>query len=325
MSKRIWITWEIQSRNRNLSARVGASLNELVFKGSRALRYPTLIARTAMTIFRNRPSVLFVQNPSMVLAFFAVYTRWFFRSPVVVDAHNAGVFPFEGKKPWANRLTSLILGKADLTIVTNANLAKHVSSAGGRPFVLPDPLPDLRPGNASKYLKGRQNVLFVCTYAADEPYLEVIRAASMLGPDVFVYVSGNPKGKEKSFSHLLGPNVVLTGYLPEKDYIDLFSAVDAVVDLTTREDCLVCGAYEAVSLEKPVVLSDTKTLRQYFSKGAVFTSNTAEDLASRIREALNNANGLADEARRLKISLVKDWEDRRKELEKILKTLEEKR
>lgn len=319
--KRIWITWEIQRRNRTLSNRLDAELNELVFKGSKYLRYPVLIARTALTILRERPSVLFVQNPSMALALFAVSSRWLFRSPVVVDAHNAGVFPFEGAKPWANRLTRFILKKADLTIVTNSSLADYVRSAGGRPQVLPDPLPEIRMPDKRAPLKGKRNVLFICTYAKDEPYLEVIRAASMLGPDICVYISGNPKGKEKSFSHLLPSNAVLTGYLPEDEFVSLFNSVDAVVDLTTREDCLVCGAYEAVAMEKPMVLSGTRTLKKYFSMGAVYTDNSAEDLAKKIKDALENAGDLSEQAKRLKRLLVTDWEKMKNELEKKLKEI----
>lgn len=320
--KRIWITWEIQRRNRTLSRSLDAVLNELVFKGSRLLRYPVLIARTALTIAKERPAVLFVQNPSMVLALFAVSSRWFFRAPVVVDAHNAGVFPFEGTKSWANRLTRFILRKADITIVTNSGLADYVSGAGGRPFVLPDPLPEIRlPEKKGAPLKGKRNVLFICTYAKDEPYLEVIRAASMLSPDICVYISGNPKGKEKSFSHLLPSNAVLTGYLPEDEYLSLFNSVDAVVDLTTREDCLVCGAYEAVAMGKPMVLSGTRTLKKYFSMGAVFTDNSAEDLACKIKEALENAGDLREQSKRLKRLLITDWEKMRGELEKTLKKI----
>jgi glycosyltransferase involved in cell wall biosynthesis len=318
---RIWITWEVQRRNRTMSGQLDAALNELIFKGNRFLRYPVLIARTAAVVMKNRPSILFVQNPSIVLALFAVSSKCIFRSPVVVDAHNAGVFPFEGRKPWANRLTGFILRKADLTIVTNPSLASHVSEAGGRPFSLPDPLPEIRRLKASRPLKGKRNVLFICTYAEDEPYLEVIKAASMLDPDIFVYISGNPKGKEKAFSHLLGPNTVLTGYLPEDEYINLFQSADAVIDLTTREDCLVCGAYEAITMEKPLVLSDTKALRAYFSNGAIFTDNTAEDLASKIMEALENAGTLRE---RLKGTLAANWEEMKNRLEKTLEEIEKK-
>lgn len=325
MSGRVWITWEIQRRNRSLSRALGASLSELVFRGGRLLRYPVLICRTASVISRSRPSILFVQNPSMVLALFAVCTRRLFGSPVVVDAHNAGVFPFEGRRPWAQRITRHILRKADLTIVTNASLAAHVEAAGGRPFALPDPLPDIPEVRKPAPLKGRRNVLFICTWAADEPYLEVLKAAALLPPDVFVYITGNPKGREKGFTHLLGPNVVLTGFLPEEDYLGLFQAADAVVDLTTREDCLVCGAYEAVSMEKPMVLSGTRALRGYFSGGAVFTDNSAEDLAARIMEAVDGAEALKDGARGLKQRLEDEWDRTRRRLEDALRAIEKKR
>ena len=64
------------------------------------------------------------------------------------------------------------------------------------------------------------------------------------------------------------------------------NSVDATIDLTTRENCLVCGAYESLAAGKPMILSKTRALMNYFSQAAVYVEHTAEDLERGIHEAL---------------------------------------
>ena len=49
-----------------------------------------------------------------------------------------------------------------------------------------------------------------------------------------------------------------------------------VIDLTNLEDCLVCGAYEALVFGKPLLVSKTKVLMDYFGDAVVLTENTPE-------------------------------------------------
>src|SRR5262245_25632217 len=95
-SQRIWITWETQRRNRTLSEKVDAELYEIDIHAHRLLRYPLSLIKTLAILLRRRPRLLFVQNPSLVLALFAVIYGRVFCKLVVVDAHNAGLFPAEG-------------------------------------------------------------------------------------------------------------------------------------------------------------------------------------------------------------------------------------
>ena len=62
--------------------------------------------------------------------------------------------------------------------------------------------------------------------------------------------------------------------------------MNGVIDLSTRERCLLCGAYEAVAAGKPMILSRTQTLMDYFTRGAVFTDNRVSDLPHSIRNAI---------------------------------------
>ena len=68
--------------------------------------------------------MIFVENPSLLLSLVAVYYGRVTGTPVVVDAHNAGLRPLEGRVPWMERLASHLLRLAPLTIVTNKTLAR---------------------------------------------------------------------------------------------------------------------------------------------------------------------------------------------------------
>jgi glycosyltransferase involved in cell wall biosynthesis len=314
--QRLWITWENQRRNRELSKALGARLFELAEidrMTNRLKKYLSGIIKTLLILAKEKPEVVFCQNPSLILALFCVVMRPFFRYRLCVDAHNAGLFPAEGESPPLMTLARFIQRHADLTIITNKPLKEHVESHGGRAFVLPDRIPTFSHWQKLS-LKGRINILFICTYAADEPYQAVLEAARDLPDDVVIYVTGNflKKGLDPTS---LSKNVVLTGFIPEEEYISLLHSVDATIDLTTRENCLVCGAYETVAVENVMILSDTRALRDYFFKGAVYVANTREGVRQAIEDVCARHEHLKNEVMDLKQILENEWEQKRCALE----------
>ncbi len=165
---------------------------------------------------------------------------------------------------------------------------------------IPDPIPDLvRPAEVAP-LNGAFNVLFICSWAEDEPYLEVLRAAAALDSDIFIYITGNSRGKEQQLGTTLPANVVLTGYLHEQEFNALLFRCDVAMVLTTRDNCLLCGAYEGVAAGKPLLLSDTRALRNYFSKGAVYIENTADLIARGIEDSRSRHASIRQEVAELK-------------------------
>jgi hypothetical protein len=324
VSSRIWVTWEKQRRNVTISQALGCKLFEFNLRCGRLRRYTTALMMTLRTFRRERPSQIFVQNPSIVLAAFAVLYGRLFRIPVIVDTHNAGVQSLGARAWWEPPVTRFILRWASLTILSNQALADTTMAAepGIAPIaVLPDPIPELPRPAERPQLRGRKNVLFVCSWAEDEPYLEVIEAGKNLPPDVYIYVTGRSNNRLQSLGVELPSNVVLTGFLTEEAYIGMLYAADVILDLTTREDCLVCGAYEAVSAERTIILSGTAALKSYFSRGAVYTDNTSADLVRQIRNALSAQDKLSREVRTLKQELVHRWEQDKTQLEQTLKRL----
>lgn len=318
---RIWITWERQRRNRTLSAALDARLFEIDVRASRVKRYLLCIYRTLRVLVDEKPSLVFVQNPSIVLSLLAMTWCRLIRIPLVMDAHNAGVYPFEGKRPWANSIAKFLFRMVNLTLVTNDSLATYVHGSGGRAFVLPDPLPIFGAPMPRTTRPSRPCVLFICTWAADEPFLEVIEAARHLDNSITLYITGNSGGRENSGRMPLPENVVLTGYLSDTDYEVLLRSCNLVIDLTTRQDCLVCGAYEALAAEKPLIVSDTRALRIYFDRGTQYTNNQALDLADKIKLALSREMDMASEMKAMKAIKIQEWSFQHNNLERQLQRL----
>ncbi len=318
---RAWITWELQRRNRTLSAALGARLFEVDVRSNRVWRYLRCIYRTLEILATLQPRLVFVQNPSIVLSFLAMAWCRLTGIPIVMDAHNAGVYPFEGLRPWANHIARFLFRAADLTLVSNEALASYVERSGGQAFVLPDPLPDFSSPLVSSPELSSRRVLFICTWATDEPYVEVIRSARQIDRNVAIYITGNSRGREAAAGLPMPDNIVLTGYLGDSEYEELLRTCDLVIDLTTRKDCLVCGAYEAVAAERPLIVSDTQALRGYFNRGTLYTNNQAADIADKIKQALEHKPDLIREMQELKATKIREWALLKQALEERLQGL----
>jgi glycosyltransferase involved in cell wall biosynthesis len=224
-----------------------------------------------------------------------------------VDSHNEGLKPYYGKYMKLFPVYRVIQQKADVTIVTNEGLARGVLNSGGKVFILPDKLPEF--GRVDKVkLRGDVNLTFVCTFEKDEPFMEVLEAAALLDRSWYIYVTGS-KGPamREAFPAL---NLVFTGYLPDQDYVNLLYSSDGIIDLTKMEDCLVCGAYEGVALKKPLILSDTQTIRNYFRTGTIYTSNSSARIAEAIGKLVENKKELVQSIALLQQDLERDWKRR---------------
>jgi glycosyltransferase involved in cell wall biosynthesis len=317
MNKMIWVTWEKQLRNRSMSEILKIPLFEISSERTRSVRYTICIIRTVLLLLTEKPSVVICQCPSVVLVLLLLGLKQLVGFRVVVDAHYAGIISGVGNT-FFQRILEYCNRSADLTIVTNENHAHRVRSLGGRAFVCPDPIPDL--SQYYSFVEKSQKILLICSYDPDEPFQEVFKAAKDLTNGGFrIAVSG--KYKKAKILPDNYPYVQFLGFLPEKEfYRHLFSS-QVIIDLTNNDDCLVCGAYEALSAGKPLILSKKETLLNYFTEGTVFTENNARDIAGAVRIAYAERKKLA-RASRLWVKRAKvEMNERITDLKKIIDSL----
>lgn len=311
MSKYMWITWERQRRSVELAEALGADLYTIEYEGF--FRYAKCICKTVSLVRKKRPYLLFVQNPSMLLAFFSTcFLKPVFSLPVVVDRHSNFLLTPK-KRYWLkeylfNFLSYITIRHADLTIVTNDDLAHVVRILGGRFVVLPDKIPALSPVRKKIYT-GDKKLLVISSFAEDEPIEEILQAFGKDEMSFFsLYISGNSTKLNKSL-HEIRPNITLTGYLSDVDYVDLLFQVDAVIVLTKMEYTLLCGCYEAISAEKPLITSNSAVLHQLFT-GAMFVQNDPDSIADGVRQIFNELPKYKSKSLDMKRELILNWDER---------------
>ncbi len=319
MATRIWVTWEEQRRNKELSKALHAAffeLKEIDRIDGKITKYSMGIIKTIAIILHQKPKLVFCQNPSIVLSLLMVCLSKVLGFKIVVDAHNAGIYPAEGNSAFLMKITRFIQKHSSLVLVSNEGLQHHVEKNGGRAFVLQDKIPTILSKKTVR-LAGRVNFLFICSYAVDEPYELVFEAAHNLPKDIAIYVTGayEKKGLDQE---RLPDQVHLTGFISNAEFEELLCSVDATIDLTDREDCLVCGAYESVAVEKPMILSNTSALRSYFMKGAIYTDHTVAAISSSILKMERDMVLYKNQVIGMKKHRTESWKIQAERLESLL-------
>ncbi len=326
----IWLTSERHRRSRELSESFGAELYELLESDNqiqnRLLRYLFISFKTFVILFLTRPKLVFVQNPSVFLAALVCFLSNILGFKVIVDRHSNFKLSYSGRKElkWFlfRFLSNYTLKKANITIVTNFFLAKVVKKIGGTPFVLEDKLPDIRGANWIK-LEGRYSIVVITTFSNDEPIEALISAALRLPDDCIVFFTGRaekyiPAERKK----LLGKkNIRFTGFLPDRIYQSYIKSADLVIVLTTQEHLLNCGAYEAVALEKPLIISNTETLKNYFREGVIYTDPDSESILNTIVYGISNKEQLGEKVAKIKTELSREWQRKAQSLIESINSL----
>jgi glycosyltransferase involved in cell wall biosynthesis len=318
--KSTFIAWTRYDRRPELLARqLGATLHYVAWgrRGSpvwTAARYMIQAAQTWRILQHERPDVVFAQNPPIFCGLIAACYARCYRARYVIDSHS-GAF-LSPKWRWSAGLHQWLARGAVTTIVQNAPLAEVVRSWGCHVSLL-----GFTPGEFPKGelypLSLRFNVVVISTYAEDEPLEVVFEAAGQL-PDVTFYVTGDANKLSARLLAKKPRNCRLTGYLGDGHYIGLLRAADAVIDLTTHDNTLLMGAYEAVALGTPLITSDWPVLRDYFSRGAIHIANTVEGLCGGVRRAQHEHAALARDIVILREQLQNEWTHRFAELRHVL-------
>jgi glycosyltransferase involved in cell wall biosynthesis len=282
----VWGTPDQGPRSRALARELGIPVHFIrasLPRGavSALVRYPLQALSTLRLFARERPRVIFVQNPPPLAALCAWLYGRLRGASYVIDAHSAAFSPraLVSGPGW---LKKLLARGAEFTIVTNEHWQERVRAWGGRAIILRD-IPTTFPGGADYPLDGGFNIAFINTFSEDEPLETFLQAAAGL-PGVTFHVTGKVRAKDAALVAGAPPNVRFTGFLPDETYYALLRSVNVVMCLTTRDHTMQRGACEALSLGKPIVTSDWSLLRQYFHKGTVHVDNSVAGIRQGVME-----------------------------------------
>jgi glycosyltransferase involved in cell wall biosynthesis len=316
VSKQIYITWiDFQRRAESMNQYVDFDLYYLPPPVSRKwlkpFGYVVQAWRTIRIVLRERPDTVWVQSPPgmvphILLALRAVSRRGY---GLIVDCHNASMLA-----PWSHFPgVAWVLNRSDRVLVHNEEMRQEAEALGVRPAlirvledpppvldlpVLPPPAPDARPF-----------VLVPCSFNADEhlPIPAVMGAARLL-PEVDFKITGRKrKAEAQGLTRDAPDNVHFTDYLTVEGFEELLAGANVVLGVTSRTNCQLSVASEALGAHAPLVLSDTGILRKMFGEAALFGLNTPEELAAAIREALAHQPEMRARSEALKLRRQESW------------------
>ena len=278
------------------------------------VRYTVQAFLTLITLFREQPKIIFVQNPPV----FAPLLVWIYcaltKASMIIDSHTGA---FNGVWRWILPRHSFLSRRAITTIVTNEYLSCLVTSWGAKSQIIVD-VPSEFPEGKPYVLEHPFNVAMVSSFAPDEPLDEVIQVAQSL-PDVGLYITGDPARSHKRLASDLPPNVHLTGFLPEGEFYGLLRSAQCIMALTKQDHTMQRGACEAVWLSQPIITSDWPLLRQTFHKGTVHVDNTVEGIRTGILQMRAKREQLAHEVLLLQEERRQQWEGITRRLETLIR------
>ena len=268
------VAWmPVSQRSRTLAERLGFELLLLGRPGFRrawsaAILYPVLAWRTLRAVMRERPRAIVVVAPPFVVALLVLVLARALGARIAIDIHSGALV--DRRWRWSVPILRWTVKHADAGLVTLESLTDRLAGEPP-PIVLPDPLPSMTvPGDGATgaviRADGRGQVVAVCGWGDDEPIEALVRAAK--GAGWTLIVTGRPRRSVEA-----PPNVKFTGFLSEAEYAATLAAADAIVVLTTREDTLLSGAWEALALGRPLIVSAMRSLRLTFGDSVTYAEN----------------------------------------------------
>lgn len=288
-------------------------------------RYLVQARNTWRVLQRERPDIVMVQSPPIVAPL--VVALWCTlcgrskrtgkRVPYIIDCHP-GTFHDPAWR-WALPILRVLARRAVVTLLCNEAAQEIVERWRVRNIFLPDGLPHFNETTSACAVgtEGNTRVAVISTFASVEPIAEIFAAARLL-PHVTFYVTGDTKRANTALLARRPDNVVLTGFLRGDMYVGLLKNVHGVAILTKQHNDLSCGAYEALSLAQPAVISDWPGSRRCFRRGFVYVENTPEAIAAGVQHMLNEQTALVSEAQEMRVEYTAARLPRLKELQSLI-------
>jgi len=307
--KNVWLTWHYQARSRNLAKIFNLKLYEYFRNKNLFERHLFSFFWAIKILFKVRPKIVFIQYSFLLLLIVAVYKKIRFKKVLlVVDCHTkalrrraTGVFAslFWRLKTWS-------FNAADLTIISNEGLIRDISELHNNFVILPDKISEERIEKLKS--KKEKYCVYISSFQIDEPFEEVLKASELLKNKLKFYWTGKCPTKVKEVKNNF-PNVKFTDYLSFPDYYNLIGNADCLLALTTEDDCLQSGAYEALNMEVPFVISNKKALQSYFQNAAIYTSHNPSDIAEAIENAISNRDIIKHNILKIKSLRNKEFDE----------------
>jgi glycosyltransferase involved in cell wall biosynthesis len=318
-NKIVFVVWADHARRSiELSKRIGCRLIHLKKRGQNKVittfYYIKFFFQTIFLINKEKPKTIIIEHTQPILGIAILLYTKLSRSDYILDTHTAPFLLKNNLSFWQK----MIFNNCKLIIVHNEQLESKFKNdfKFNNIFTLEDPIPIITNNYVNKVNK-KIIVTIINTYSQDEPLDNLIKCAQNM-PDIKFYITGDVKKDKKHLSWNKYTNIQFVGFICDEDYFDLLNKSDLIVVLTTQDYTLLCGGYEGLSLQKPMILSDKQPIKKYYTKGVLFTNNSPSDIQIKILEAIRKMKELQLQIENLKKEKEFEWNNKYSELKKWL-------
>jgi glycosyltransferase involved in cell wall biosynthesis len=263
----IVIAWKKLSRRSELLAK---ALNTELWFFPGYLPYAKATFKTLFRALHQKPRIVIVQLPQGPLLLEALFLRNLTGCRVVADVHTGFLLSSDWKGLLLNAPFVNLLHYADFIVAHNETELNLIpQNAKDKTIVVLDPWHYISTGAAKKVNARDPYVVFPASFASDEPLQEVINAINRSSINVKMYITGNWKRKP-NLKKQESRRIKFTGYLPNEEFSNLIANATGIVTGTTREYTSLMSGWEAIAYNKPLAVTNTRTLKGMFQNYAIF-------------------------------------------------------
>lgn len=261
--------------------------------------------KTWQVLLTERPDFIYVTNsPPVAGLCVMLYTR-LTNSQFIMDTHSPTLF--NRKWGWTRALQRFTARYALMNILDQERFKQLFESWGARAMVLENPPKNIPAAMLVNLAQPETpEFAYVGTFASDEP-VEIVIAAARRLPHCHFYILGDRAQARREWLADAPPNVTFTGYLLKADFWGRLYSARALIILTVHPHSLLGGAMDGLYIDKPVIISDQPTLREFFTQGAVFIENTPDGMTAGIETLLAHEARYNAEMRALRQHVEDEW------------------
>jgi glycosyltransferase involved in cell wall biosynthesis len=289
----LFIAWKDECfRSRATARTFGCPIELLGAGGGRLGRYLARMMQTWRLLEQRRPHTVVCLNQPPLLPLVCALWTWRRGGAVIQDFHS-GAFSHRRWRAFRGMYRRMTR-QSPVTLAHNREDAQRLQAWHAPTALLltlpgaPDPALRVEP------VQGRPRLLFVCTFAADEPVHAALQAFAEC-PEVDVWVTGNYR-KAGLSPEAMPAHVRLMGFVDYATYSEAMASSAAVVTLSDRPYIMQMAVEEAITMGVPVLTNQSPTLQEALGGAGVFVTLSPQGIAAGVREVVARLPALREAA-----------------------------
>ncbi len=316
--KILFISWTPDTKGSQRTKILSSYLNSDIFRFPlftrnillSPIKFPIQIIITLIYLFKKKPEILLVEFTQPFIGLTSILYKKIFKKITIIDFHSGPLV----SKQWKNlqSLTYFVLKRSDLIIIHEKTIIKKLKFLKDKKFIIIHD-PPLNFKDIPVFYKERKYFVFPSSGGEDEPLEELIESAKFFH-ELDFYITGKHKKKFLNVPQ----NVKFTGLLSFKEFYSLLKGSKGIIALTKWENTLLSAGFEALNLEKPLIVSNKRALREFFKENVIYVNNNPDSIKKGIEKLLENYDYYTQKIKNFKKDYIKRFEGEIENLKKIL-------